>query len=136
MAPEPSGSDLLQVFPNSETTVAANTGQAQIQHNPITERSEPQSTGSELLFFDSEPTHAGRKQQCRDMSGLSQCLCRKSVPSGDAGLVKCRRVGCETGWVSKFVDFENSRLNQCSITFGVLDMRTQDPRLGLVRHAN
>ena len=115
MAPEPLGSDLLQVFPDSEMTVAANMGQAQIQHNPITERSEPQSPSSELLFFDSEPTRAGRKRRCRDMSGLSQCLCGKSVPPGDAGSVKCQRVGCEMGWVSKFVDFANSRLNQLQL---------------------
>jgi hypothetical protein len=33
----------------------------------------------DLLFFESEPTCTGRRQKCRDMSGLSQCLCGETV---------------------------------------------------------
>jgi len=67
----------------------------------------------------------GCRQRCRDMSGLSQCLCGVSVQKGDLGLIQCQRDGCETTWVSNCVDFESSRLslNRLSIIFSVSAMR-------------
>ena len=109
-APELSGlsgfvSPQLQVPVDSETTHA---GQVQINSNPITptiERSEPELSGSDLLFFDSELTRMGCRQRCRDMSGLSLCLCGESVQPSDVGSIRCQRTGCETTWVSNGVDF-------------------------------
>jgi hypothetical protein len=131
---EPSGFDLPLL--DSETT---HMGQAQIQSNPVAERSEPESSGSiplDILFLDSEPTRVGRRRRCRDMSGLSLCLCGESVQPGEIGSIQCQRAGCETIWVSKYVDFACPRLNLLSIIFGVLGMRIQDQDIGLVRCAH
>jgi len=125
-APEPSGSALPevdQVPPNSETT---HIGQVQMKSNSIADQSEPELSGSDNLFFDSEPTRMGRKRRCRDISGLSLCLCGVSVPPDEEGSVQCQKAGCEMIWVSDCVDFAHSRLNQVSIIFGVLGMRTKD----------
>ena len=97
------------------------------------------SSGSDALFFDSEPTRGGRKQRCRDISGLSRCLCGESVKPDDGDSIKCRRAGCETVWVSNCVDFASSRLNQInklSIIFVVLAMRVQDQDIGLATHVH
>ena len=105
--PDPSGSPLLPL--NSETM---HMGQVHIKSNPIisTEQPEPdhESSGSDLLFLDSEPTCVGRRRRGRDMSGLSLCLCRESVQPGGMGLIQCQRAGCETIWVSNHVDFASS----------------------------
>ena len=78
------------------------------QANPI---AAPKPSGSDILFFDSAPTRVGHKRRCRDMTGLSLCLCGESVQPGDVGSIRCQRAGCETIWVSNCVDFATSRLN-------------------------
>jgi hypothetical protein len=55
---------------------------------------------TEPFLLTSEPTRAGRKRKCRDMSNLSLCLCGISVQSGSVGSIQCQRAGCETVWVS------------------------------------
>jgi hypothetical protein len=35
------------------------------------------------LFFKSEPMCVGQRQKCRDMSGLSLCLCGESARPDD-----------------------------------------------------
>ena len=135
--PEPSGSVLF--LPDSETTHIGVMGRAQIKSNPIAERSGPESSRSvppDILFLDSEPTRVGRRRRCRDMSGLSLCLCGESVKPSEIGSIQCQRAGCETIWVSKCVDFASPRLNLLSIIFGVLGMRIQDQDIGLVRCAH
>ena len=52
------------------------------------------------LFIESEPTHTGRRRKCRDMSGLSQCLCGETAKPNKEGSIQCQKVGCETVWVS------------------------------------
>jgi hypothetical protein len=47
-----------------------------------------------------EITHTGRRWKHKDMSGLSQCLCRESVLLGNVGSIQCQRAGCEMVWVS------------------------------------
>ena len=70
------------------------------------------------------------------MSSLSQCLCGDNAKKGDVGSIQCKRVGCETVWVSDCGDFSSSRLNRPSFIFGVLGIRMQVPKIGLARHAN
>jgi len=133
-APEPSGPVSFQGLLDSKTT---HTGQAQVKSNTITERSEPGSSGSDLLFFNSELTRGGCRRRCRDMSGLSLCLCGESVHPGDVGSIRCQRTGCETTWVSTCVNCTGSRLNQqLSIIFAALGMRIQGLDIGLVRRAH
>ena len=60
----------------------------------------PEPSGSDVSFFDSEPTRMGSRQRCRDTGGLSLCLCGESVQSGDVGSIRCQSAGCETIWVS------------------------------------
>jgi hypothetical protein len=55
---------------------------------------------TEPFLLTSEPTRAGRKWKCRDMSGLSLCLCGVSVQPDSVGSIRCQRTGCETVWVS------------------------------------
>ena len=131
--PGPNGSGFLQVSIDSK---AMHMGQMQMKSNPVADRSEPEPSGSGLLFFDSEPTHVGRRRRCRDMSGLSLCLCRDIVPPDSVGSIKCQKVGCETTWVRIFVDFARPKLKQCSIIFSVLRLRMQDYDNGPVRHAH
>ena len=132
-ASEPSGPVLSQVPLDSETT---HVGQVQVTYNTVVELSE--LSGSELLFFDSEPTRMGRKRRCRDMSGLSQCLCGEIAKPSDVDSIQCQKDGCETTWVGDSVDFSGSRLNQFSIIFGVSGMRmeTRDRDSGLARCAH
>lgn len=47
----------------------------------------PESSGSDAVFFDSEPTYVGHKQRCRDMSSLSQCLCGEGMRPGDESAI-------------------------------------------------
>jgi len=54
----------------------------------------------EPFLLTSEPTRAGRRWKCRDMSSLSLCLCGVSVQPDTAGSIRCQRAGCETIWVS------------------------------------
>lgn len=93
---------LLQVPLVSETIYM---GETRMKTTCVTEQSEPESlaSGSDLLFFDSEPTRVGRRRRCRDMSGLSLCLCGERVKPGDIESIKCQRTGCETVWVSNCV---------------------------------
>ena len=94
--------------------------------NPVS-ISVPEPFSSDTLFLDTEPTRTGRRRRCRDMSGLSQCLCGESVQPHDVGSIQCQRAGCETIWVSYCIDLAISglNLNQLSITFSVLALRTQ-----------
>ena len=99
-----------------------------------------ESPRSNPVFFNSEPTRVGRRWRCRNMSDLSLCLCGESAHPGDAtdvslSSIRCQRTGCETIWVSNFVDFVSSRLNRLSFIFGVLGMRTLDQDIGFVRCA-
>jgi len=102
-ASEPSGPVLSQVPLDSETT---HVGRVQVTPNAIVECSE--LSGSELLFFDSKPTHMGRKRRCRDMSSLSQCLCREIVKQSNVGSIRCQKDGCETTWVGDSIDFASA----------------------------
>ena len=133
LGPEPSGSVFFKVPVDSEAT---HMGQVQTQSNPVAEQSEPKPDGSDILFFDSEPTRVGCRRRCRDMSGLSQCLCGETVGPGDAGSIQCQRAGCETIWVSKFDAFASSKLKRLSIIFGVLCMTMRDHNIGPVRHVH
>lgn len=54
----------------------------------------------DLLFIESEPTHTSQRWKCRDMSGLSQCLCGETAKLNEEGSIQCQKVGCETAWVS------------------------------------
>jgi len=117
--PKPSGSILLNVPLNSKII---HVGKAQILSNAITEQSGTGLLDSNLQFFDSEPTCVGRKQRCRDISGLSVCLCGERVREGDVDSIKCHRNGCETIWVSCCIDFSCSRLKRLSIIFDALSM--------------
>jgi hypothetical protein len=40
-----------------------------------------------MLFFESELMYMGQRQKCRDMSGLSLCLCGDSTRPDDAGSI-------------------------------------------------
>ena len=111
-------------------------GQAETNSIPINERAEPESSGSGLSFFDSAPTHVGRKRRCRDMSGLSLCLCGESARPNDVGSIQCQGNGCETDWVSNCVKFASSGLKRLSTISGVLGMRIKDQDAGLVWHAH
>jgi len=57
------------------------------------------------------------------MSDLSLCLCGENIQPDDVASVQCQRTRCKMIWVSTCVDFASSRLNQLSITLGVLDLR-------------
>jgi len=52
------------------------------------------------LFFESEPTRTSRRQKCRDISGLSQCLCGDIAKLNEEGSIQCQKIGCKTVWVS------------------------------------
>ena len=39
------------------------------------------------LFIESKPTHTGQRQKCRDMSGLSQCLCGETAKPNKEGSI-------------------------------------------------
>jgi len=52
------------------------------------------------LFFESEPTHTSRRRKCRDISGLSQCLCGDIAKPNEEGSIQCQKIGCKTVWVS------------------------------------
>ena len=54
----------------------------------------------EPFLLTSEPTRAGRRRKCRDMSSLSLCLCGVNMQPDTAGSIRCQRAGCETIWVS------------------------------------
>jgi len=67
---------------------------------PTNSSSTPITNQPTSLFFESEPTQVGRRWKCRDMSGLSQCLCSDSARPDDTGSIWCQRARCETVWVS------------------------------------
>ena len=71
------------------------------------------------------------------MSDLSLCLCGENIQPDDVASVQCQRTRCKMIWVSTCVDFASSRLNQLSITLGVLDLRMMnDLDIGFARHAH
>jgi hypothetical protein len=78
---------------------------ATINPEPATEsmHAENEPLSSLPTFFASEPTRAGRKRKCRDMSGLSLCLCGDTAKPNDMGSIRCQKAGCETVWVSSHV---------------------------------
>ena len=43
----------------------------------------------EPLFIESKPIHTSQRQKCRDMSGLSQCLCGNTAKLNKDGLIQC-----------------------------------------------
>ena len=63
-------------------------------------------TNTESLFtVDASMTRAGRKRKALDLySLLVVCTCGQAVLeseiSQNTGVIKCKRAGCETGWVS------------------------------------
>lgn len=135
-SPEPSGRTGPPSFQDLLDPKTTHAGQVQVESNPIIRQHEPDLSGS--LFFDSEPTRGGRKRKCRDMSGLSLCLCGECVQPGDIDSIRCHRTGCEMIWVSHcvdFVTFVGFTLSQHSIIIGALGMGTQDLKIGFVRHA-
>ena len=67
---------------------------------PPTDSRNAGTSDTEPFFPVLEMTHVGRKRKCRDMSGLSLCLCGVSVQPDDVGSIRCQRTGCETVWVS------------------------------------
>ena len=98
----------------------------------------PEPPESDVLFFNTEPTRLGRRRRCRDMSGLSLCLCGDSAQPDGVGSIRCHKAGCETVWVSKCLDFVSSRLNlnRLSTIFSALTMRIYGLRIGHARHAH
>jgi hypothetical protein len=116
-------------------SVAGNT------HIPTTIRPSINShdSGSDVqpFFFASEPTHAGRRRKCRDMSSLSLCLCGVSAQPDSVDSIQCQRAGCETVWVSDpfLLPFKRFWLNLYSIIYNVLGTLMWVQESGLVMHA-
>ena len=55
--------------------------------------------------LDGPVTRIGRKRKARDLPSILQvCTCGETVEgserSRDEGVIQCKVVGCETGWVS------------------------------------
>lgn len=58
--------------------------------------------------IDAPETRAGRKRKTRDLhSMLVVCMCGQAVSESEIlqnrDVIKCRRIGCETSWVSQNV---------------------------------
>ena len=94
------------------------------------------------LFFDSEPTRTGRRRKCRDMSGLSQCLCGDTAKPDEEGSIQCQKLGCETVWVGpRFYDwlaisFELLANSVNSITLSASGTRMHVHETGPVMHVH
>lgn len=55
--------------------------------------------------LDGPVTRIGRKRKARDLPSILQvCMCGNTVQGGEKssheGVIQCKTVGCETGWVS------------------------------------
>jgi hypothetical protein len=60
--------------------------------------------------LDGPATRIGRKRKARDLHAILEvCVCGQAVTDGEAssgeGVIRCRSVGCETGWVSAVTAF-------------------------------
>ena len=118
--------------PHMNTSIVHQSGGSQTPSNSL---STPVTDQSTTLFFESEPTRVGRRRKCRDMSGLSLCLCGESARRDDAESIRCQHAGCETVWVSLTSNtFRTLTDNGThSTTFDVLDTRTHDQGHGRAR---
>lgn len=87
--------DASAMRPSNESYGASTIDSPMNSYNPDTLEMD-----SEPFFLTSELTRAGRRRKCRDMSGLSLCLCGVSVRPDSMGSIQCQRAGCETVWVS------------------------------------
>ena len=72
---------------------------------------ETKSPGMAPEFIESEPTCVGQRRRCRDMSGLSVCLCGNCAELGDVASIQCQKIGCETIWVSFLLYFQVHNLS-------------------------
>ena len=119
---------------HADTSIVHQSGGSKMPTNSLSTPM-PVTDQSTTLFFESEPTRVGRRRKCRDMSGLSLCLCGESARPDDAESIRCQRAGCETVWVS--LTFNTFRIltdnGTHSTTFDVLDTRTHDQGHGRVR---
>jgi hypothetical protein len=117
---------------HADSVIVHQSGSSQVPTNLSFVASTDKST---TLFFESELTCVGRRRKCRDMSGLSLCLCGDSARLDDAGSIRCQRAGCETVWVSFTSDPFRILIDNdtCSTTFNASGTRTHDQDHGLVR---
>lgn len=89
---------MLKPFMDNNNTTAASAMSP--SNKPCSAPTDFSTSQMEPFLLTSEPTRAGRKRKCRDMSNLSLCLCGISVQSDSVGSIRCQRAGCETVWVS------------------------------------
>jgi hypothetical protein len=67
---------------------------------PLAAQTEPIVDEHEFLI-DGPATRIGRKHRTKDvLSMIRDCVCGVSVGEEEGPTIKCKRTGCETGWVS------------------------------------
>jgi hypothetical protein len=64
-----------------------------VQTEPIVDEHE--------FLINGPATRIGRKRRTKDvLSMIRDCVCGVSVRDDEGAAIKCKRTGCETGWVS------------------------------------
>ena len=63
------------------------------------------SSDNHPFNLDGPATCIGRKRKARDLHAILEvCMCGQVVTDGEVsngkGIIRCKSVGCETGWVS------------------------------------
>jgi hypothetical protein len=65
------------------------------------EQVEPSTSTLQIAGDETTGRRERRKWKIVDIGGLDDCLCGSRAVSTGEGVIQCKRVGCETGWVSK-----------------------------------
>jgi hypothetical protein len=86
-----------------------------LQTLPTTPTVDPTMDGQ--FTVDAPMTRVGRKWKARDLQSiLVVCTCGQAVSeseiSQNANVIKCKRAGCETGWVSQMILSEDAKVIQ------------------------
>ena len=101
----------------------------------------PSTSGSEIVSKETSGWHERQKHKVVDIGGLDDCLCGSQAELTANNVIQCKRVGCETVWVSKPIfcqDFNVKLtyiflLNHSSIILFAFTL-SRCPRIGSATH--
>ena len=110
-------------------------------HSDTNEVPRPSTSDSDIVSEEPLGRRERRKRKVVDIGGLDDCLCGSRAEPTANNVIRCKRVGCETVWVSKptFCRDFNIKLtyiflsNHFSITSFVFTL-SRCPRIGSAMH--
>ena len=72
-----------------------------VTHSDTNKVPRPSTSDSEIVSEETLGRRERRKRRVVDIGGLDDCLCVSRAEPTANNVIRCKRVGCETVWVSK-----------------------------------